>query len=190
MNIIIVGDSFSSDDSKGSWIDLLEQKHNVTNLSQRGISEYRIYSIIKKNLSLINQSDILLVWHTNPDRIYIPNLVDYPTRSVSSHLNCDMVAGDVLCDSHWNKIAKIYYKHFFDREMQEDLFTLMIEKIHQIVTCKIFDFSGFNISNDTCSIKSFYELRQNFPGDINHLDLIGNLSVHKYIDQRIKQCEY
>jgi len=189
MNIVIIGDSFSSDNCEGSWVEQVASKYNVVNLSQRGISEYRIYTIVKKNLSLINQSDILLLWHTNPDRIYLPDTVEYPTRTVSSHAHCDMVANDALSNSHWNKIAKIYYKNFYDKDMQEDLFSLVIEKIHRIVTCRMFDFSGFEISNPTHFIKSFHDMRNNFSGHINHFDLTGNSLIYQYINQGIEQCE-
>jgi len=187
MNIVIVGDSFSSDNCKDSWVCLLEKNHTITNLSQRGISEYRIYNIIKQNLLLINQSDILLVWHTNPDRIYIPDDVDYPSRLIPSHPFCDMVASDALSDTDWNKIAQIYYKNFYNKDMQEDMFKLLIEKIHQIITTKVLDFSGFEIYNDQFFIKSFSDLRFNHSGNINHLNLLGNLYVFNYIEQRIKE---
>jgi hypothetical protein len=189
MNIVIVGDSFSSDNCNGSWINLLEKNHTVTNLSQRGISQYRIYTIIKQNLLLINQSDVLLVWHTNSDRIYIPDGVDYPTRLISSHSCCDMIANDALNNSDWKKIAHTYYKNFYDKDMQEDISRLLIDKIHQVVRSKILDFSGFDIFHDYHFIKSFHNVRLEFPGNINHLNLVGNSRVFEYINQGVKPCE-
>jgi hypothetical protein len=190
MKIIIVGDSFSSDNCNSSWVNQLEKNYTVTNLSYRGISEYRIYTIVKQNLSLINQADILLVWHTNPDRIYIPDNVEYPARIIASHPHCDMVANDVLSDRHWGKIAQTYYKNFHDENMQQDIFELLIQQIHQIVTVKILDFSGFELANNQFFIKSFSDLRLTCPGNINHLDLIGNSHVFNYIDREIKKCGY
>jgi len=190
MNIIIVGDSFSCDNCDGSWIAQLEKTHTVTNLSCRGISEYRIYTIIKQNLLLINQSDILLIWHTNPDRIYIPDGVEYPSRAISTHPHCDMVASDVLSDQRWERIAQTYYKNFYDESMQEEIFKLLIQQIHQIVTVKILDFSGFELHNDQLLIKSISDLRLKYPGNVNHLDLTGNFHVFKHVEQEIKKCEY
>ena len=112
MKIAIVGDSFSSDSDSGSWITLLEKNHQVINFSQRGISQYKILQIINQNLDILQSVDKVIVWYTNPDRIYVNQDVDYPTRLNSTHKFADMVASDILNKKEWKNIAETYYRFF------------------------------------------------------------------------------
>jgi hypothetical protein len=50
MNLAIIGDSFSSDITSGSWIGLLANSYKLQNYSLRGITHYRIFDIIPRNL--------------------------------------------------------------------------------------------------------------------------------------------
>lgn len=180
MNLFVVGDSFSADESTHSWVTLLSRHGELSNASQRGISEYRIFRTIKEHLEVINQKDVLIIFHTNPSRVYIPDGVAYPSRSLASHPNCDMVANDALASSSWQNIANMYYKNFYDDQLQQELFNFIIKEIRCMVKIKILDCSGFETAKEA-QIKSFADIRKQFPGDINHLDIIGNEMVYNSI---------
>ena len=65
MNLAIIGDSFSSNASVGSWVEILSRSHEVSNYSLRSISQYRILDILTKNLPEILKADAIIIWHTN-----------------------------------------------------------------------------------------------------------------------------
>jgi hypothetical protein len=176
----IVGDSFSSDQSSESWVTLLTQHGKVTNLSQRGISEFRIFRIIEENLADINCADTMIVCHTNPSRIYIPDGIPYPSRSLATHSTCDMVASDAMVSGEWQDIARIYYKNFYDDYLQKKLFDFIFQEIHLMVKIPILDCSGFDLVGNA-DIISFADTWQQHPGNINHLDAEGNRMVYRQI---------
>lgn len=180
MIISIIGDSFSSDHNMGSWIAMLSENNTVYNYSQRGSSEYRIYKNLVDNLEQIKKSDRVIVFHTNPDRVYIPDTVNYPTRQLASHKNCDMLINDVFSKNSWKSIADLYYRHFFDQQYQLDIWQLMFDKINNLLKeISVLNFTGFDINYmDVTSISS---IKTSNPGNINHLDLLGNQAVYNII---------
>jgi len=184
MTISILGDSFSADADTGSWIDLLSKNTTVHNYSQRGSSEYRIYQSMIDNLESIQQSDQVIVFHTNPDRIYVPNAVDYPTRKIPTHKTCDMLISDAFSNKSWRSIADVYYRHFFDQQYQTDMWQLMVDKINTVLTgTPVLNCTGFDIAYQ--NITSISDIKQQHPGNINHLDLTGNQAVYNRISQLI-----
>lgn len=181
MKISIIGDSFSSDTCDHSWIKLLSEKYEIDNFSQRGISEYRILKILEKNLETIKNSDVVIIFHTNADRIYVPDLTDYPRRRLDTHQHCDMLASDAFSMPAWAAIADVYYRNFFDFEFQQHIFSCTMQKIINVVEAKnkVIHCSGFECN--TNKIYSFAQLRDTNPGIINHFDIDGNLQVFNYI---------
>lgn len=187
MNIAIIGDSFACDYSEGSWISLLMQDHNITNYSARGISEYRLYKMLMSDYEQIQKADCVIVFHTNPDRVYIPSGVDYPTRKLDSHPHADMVANDILSNARWAKNAEVYYKNFYDQDLQDTLYDFLVEDIAQALSNqKTIMCSGFALESYP-AIYSFASVREKHPGDINHLDINGNLAVYNYIKKNIEE---
>ena len=188
LKISVIGDSFSADTTDNSWVSLLAGEYTVQNYSQRGISEYRIFDIIQNNYKKISNSDYIIIFHTLSDRVFIPDHVDYPTRSIQSHPYCDMVASDSLNNEKWNDIAKTYYKYFFDSEMQAVFYKLLIEKINAMFSnTSIINCSGFDniVKVDSVEIQSFFDIKNKHPGNINHFDKVGNQEVYKYITKLI-----
>lgn len=183
MKIAIVGDSFSSDTGPDSWVSLLSKKHKVYNFSQRGISQFRIYKIFLSNIEIIKECDCLILWDTNPYRVYLGDEVDYPTRNLNSHPYADMVAEDSMMHKGWSKIAKTYYKYFFDEEQQNVFSTLLVQEILNSVNTKVIRCSGFE--TDDKEVQSFFKTRQQHKGTINHLDSIGNRIVLEYIQGKL-----
>ena len=183
MRIAIVGDSFSSDTGPESWISLLEQNHKIYNFSQRGISQFRIYKNFLSNINSIKKCDCLILWDTNPYRIYINNEIDYPTRNLNSHPHIDMVTEDIMSHKHWREIAKTYYKYFFDEEQQNTFSKLLVQEIINSVDIKVIRCTGFKTKDK--NVKSFFETWKKHKGAINHMDSLGNQIVYKYIQGRL-----
>lgn len=186
LNISIIGDSFSSDTGPDSWVSMLTDIHNVTNYSQRGISEYRLYNNIIKNIEEISKTDVIIVFHTNPDRVFVPDRVIFHSRTLSTHTHCDMIAENALTDKHWKNIAKEYYTYFFDQSQQNCFYQLLVEKMNNLNLKQIIHCSGFdiNIPFNSLHIKSFNDVMISNPGNINHLDLMGNQIVYNYVNSQ------
>jgi hypothetical protein len=186
MKLVVIGDSFSSDTSTGSWLDLLSGLHSLQNYSLRGISQYRIFDTITKNLADINKADAIVIWHTNPDRVYVNNEVKFPTRELQLHPCADLVASDSLNskDKSWQDVSKTYYKVFYNQEQQLVYYQLMLEKIKSMLSNKtVIHCSGFNLPDP--EVKSFNYLLETNPGTINHFDSEGNQIVADYLNLKL-----
>jgi len=181
--IAIFGDSFSADSTQHSWPWLLEQKYTVQNYSLRGASEYRLYCSFMNNLATAQSADAVVFFHTNPQRVFIPDHVNYMRRSTHSHPHSDMVANDVMSDATWKNIADMYYRNFFDEGFQNTIYAMLIQNISSRLTNAL-HCSGFDVP----VAKSFYELRETHPGSLNHLDTNGNQIVCNYIEQWIENA--
>lgn len=182
MKISIFGDSFSSDRGPNSWIDLLAGEHLISNHSQRGVSEFRIHRTLSQQINLISQSDAVIVFHTNSDRVYVPDHTITPSRQISTHPVCDMLANDSL--EKWAP-SEIYYKNFYDQEFQDTLYGFIVNDIREKCQhVKLLEFSGFDTGLER--IYSIKYLRDQYPGKINHLDIVGNMTVAKLIEDRLR----
>lgn len=185
MKIAIVGDSFAADEVDHSWISLLSEHHQITNYSQRGISQYRLLNIVEQNLSSILDNDCVILWHTNPDRVYINDDVEFPTRDLASHPCADLVASDSLNsnNSHWRNIAKTYYKIFHNTAQQQLYHGFVVQRLRNITqSIRSVHCSGFELSGE---IISFADIAQTYPGTINHFDSTGNYQVFEYLTRNI-----
>lgn len=186
--IAILGDSFAADRDQHSWITLLEQSYHVENLSVRGSSQYRLYRLFRKNLQKLQQSDLVVFFHTNPDRVYLPDGIDFASRRLPSHTQCDLVANNALQDPELDHIFKIYYRYFFDAELQQVFYELMIADMQKnLASAKILNCSGFAVTHDSVPIKSFARAQQDHPGNVNHFDQSGNMVVYKYVLDEISK---
>lgn len=182
MKISVIGDSFSCDTGKDSWVSLLASQHQVENFSQRGISQYRLYRCFEQNIKKICSADCVIFWHTNPDRVFVNDDILIGTRELRSHPFSDLVAADALsCDNNqWKTAAEIYYKFFFNQEQQNLFHRCLVDKIFkQLRNTRSLHCSGFAINDDR--IKSFLKTKQTYPGNINHMNAQGNLEVYDYI---------
>lgn len=185
MKISIIGDSFSSDTDDHSWITLLSQKYKIENFSQRGISEYKIFKLLQKNLQTVLTSDAVIIFHTNPDRIYIPDSTPYPRRQTITHSHCDMLATDAFSMPDWAHFADVYYRNFFDSEFQQHIFSCTMQKIIDSVVPvnTVIHCSGFDLNCP--NVHSFSKLYQTNPGRINHFDTSGNQQIFNYINNKL-----
>ena len=99
-----------------------------------------------------------------------------------------MLASDSLTHNNWKHIAEIYYKNFFDYELQLFFYKCIIEQINKLLEkCNVIHCSGFN-SLSTANlnfITSFCQIRSIHPGNINHYDQCGNFIVYNSIKQML-----
>jgi len=183
--IVIIGDSFSTDTGPDSWVTMLEHDYDVSNYSQRGASEYRIYCVVKDLGEQLNNADHIVMFHTNSLRVFIPDTVDYPARQLNTHGKCDLVIGDAFTDKVWTKIAETYYRYFFDETYLRTQYQLLIKDIHSSYSEKIIHCTGFQEPDFAVHIKSFADVREMYPGSVNHLDRNGNIEIYQYIKERL-----
>jgi hypothetical protein len=188
MKISIIGDSFATDTGLDSWVTMLSQDHNVTNFSRRGISQYRIFKITQDNFPTIIDSNLIILFHTNPDRVFVPDHVNYPTRSLLSHSSADMMANDIMTRPEWSNISKTYYKYFFDFEFQNMLHFFIIKNIVESFSHNlVLHCSGHNLKNlSFIDIKLFNDQFLLNAGSTNHLNRIGNEIIFNYVTEIIK----
>lgn len=176
----VIGDSFSTNMTEDSWVTKLSKNKEVKNLSQNGISEYRIYKTFINNLESFSDNDIIILCHTNPYRIYLPDRVSYPTRKKQSHPNCDLVMGDVSRHGFlWKFISYIFVSYFFDEEYFLTQYNFFIRDMNHLIEdkkCKVLHVSGFDVKSP---IISLYDLFENYRGNINHFNKQGNDLVVK-----------
>ena len=181
----IIGDSFSSEYTSDSWVSMLGNRYKVKNFSQRGISEYRLYCNILNHIEEITKSDLVIIFHTNPDRVFVPDGVVFDSRQLPTHPYCDLVASDSITSNNWKYIAETYYKYFFDQTLQNFLYQSIVEKTTSLCLPNLVHCTGFQIPQSMNFIKSFHDVYMNNPGDINHMDRHGNQIVYEYLEKII-----
>ena len=191
IKILIAGDSFSTKSSTTalSWMDLFEKNHQVTNLSQAGIGEYKIY---KQVASVnINDFDLVIVSHTSPSRIHTNN---HPVHKTGFHKDCDLILNDLI--EHWQpfntslKTAKNFFKYHYDEDYQLDIYKLLRSQINNMISIPYVSLSHIDIVNllavEQCNI-DLTRLWKSERGTINHYTEFGNEIIFKRILHEIKK---
>jgi hypothetical protein len=201
MQILIVGDSFASDWSVKykdvfGWPNLLSKHHNVTNLAQSGVSEYKIY----KQLSSVNLDlfDLVIVAHTSPYRVVTRN---HPVHyNDCLHSNADLLFSDIEYHAKTfrgliSKSIRSAYNFFifhFDQEYQELVYQLLVEKIEKMLCDKLSITILTPIAIQSCiTTKHTVSIHSNHikPGLPNHLSSIDNQQLFEQILQKINEIE-
>jgi hypothetical protein len=180
-SLIVFGDSFSTNTTSESWTTKIAQalKRTLIQRSQNGVSEYRILQQIQ-NYGSINPDDLVVVCHTNPLRIYLPDHVTYPARKTESHPFCDLVISDAWQSLKWRWLAKLYVKYFFDESERIQTCNLIRNEIDKLVP-KAIHITGFESSD----ITSLYHIFAQNRGNINHMTPEGNNKVMKLLLEKI-----
>lgn len=178
--LLICGDSFSckwpSTNNIG-WPTLLESDYDITNLSQAGVSEYKIY----KQLSSIDikKYDKIIVCHTSPYRI--PIEVHPYFKKETLHKNSDLIFKDVESkkfSSFKMFIAYYFFKFFFNIEYFKFSHLLILNEIKK-VNSNIVHITFFKLeSSDVLDLSNYF---MKFRGDVNHLSKEGNFKVYSHI---------
>jgi hypothetical protein len=172
---LIIGDSFSSDNSEKSWTTMLDMP--VMNLSKRGISEYKIYQEIKK----ITPDDFshIIINHTSPNRIYIPENPYYKNNNDYKH--CDLIYTDIksYLPDEFAKNVVWYFENIFDVQQAELMHNLLIDHIIEQMPTRTIHITFFN--DLPSKIHKLHQIWKKYPGDINHLSEHGNAEVATHI---------
>ena len=184
--LLIAGDSFSSDWTKKydgiGWVNMLDFDYKVTNISQAGVSEYKIYQQL--NSVDLTKFDNIIVSHTSAYRIPIQ---EHPIHKDDLlHHNCDILFSDVEqhLDNPTMKTAYNFYSEIFYPEYFCFVNDLIFEKIKQITptATHITFFDSFY--ND--SVYKFENYFLENRGIINHLSKMGNYMVYQKILELLK----
>jgi hypothetical protein len=168
-SLYIFGDSFSVS-NKDSWAEMLENEYKIYNFSSNGSSEYRIwknYQNIKDKI----KNDKVLFCHTSPSRIFLKNQENFSSRMLPSHPFCDLIFSDIYAKKE-KKFQKIL-QQIWDEDFFSDTYQLMLTDSLKIKNSTHISF--FDI--DHCV--SFRDIWKNYPGNINHLSVQGNIEIYQ-----------
>jgi hypothetical protein len=189
MKILIVGDSFAADWSAKykealGWPNLLAEHHTITNLSQAGVGEYKIY----KQLMSVNLSnfDLVIIAHTSPYRVH--------TRKHPVHLqnkfykNADLIYADIeyhlTSITNWfNKSlqsASKFFVHHYDEKFQETIYELIRDKINTLIgSTKCIVIHTHIVPNKFLNEKTVIDINEQVltPNLANHLSKESNRIV-------------
>jgi hypothetical protein len=189
--VLIIGDSFAADWSVKynpylGWPNLLAKEHQVTNLAECGVSEYKIYRQLTSAGNL-DQYDAVIVSHTSPYRV---ETRQHPIHSSDSlHSNADLIYSDI--EYHAGKLgnffnrslsaAQGFFLHHYDNEYYETTYRLYREKIMSMlsghpamVLHALHSTKPFVVEADVLDVT---ELAVIEPGLINHFSINGNINI-------------
>lgn len=184
--LLICGDSFSADWTKKyngvGWVNLLENNYNITNISEAGVSEYKIYLQLK-SIDL-SKFDKILVSHTSAYRIPI---TEHPIHKDDIlHNNCDLIFSDVSehLENPLMKTAYDFYSNLFDMNYFIFVNNLIYNEIYNLTPNGV-HITFFDSFYDD-SVHKFEQLFIDNKGLINHLNKDGNIKMYKQISKILR----
>ena len=189
--ILIIGDSFAADwtvkyNNYLGWPNLLAEQHQVTNLAECGVSEYKIYRQLLSAGNL-DQYDTVIVSHTSPYRI---ETRQHPVHTHDSlHANADLIYSDI--EYHAGKIvnffnrsltaARGFFLYHYDNEYYETTYRLYREKIMSMLTGRpvmvLHALHSNKLFITESTVLDVTELAVVEPGLINHFSVTGNTNI-------------
>lgn len=196
MKLLILGDSFAADwtvkyQHKGlGWPNLLANEHDVTNLAQAGVGEYKILCQLD-TIQDIKQFDTVIVSHTSPYRV---NTRKHPVHTGDKlHHNADLMLNDI--EYHSSRLfnffnrslrsARDFFQYHVSLEYQETVYKLLrqeinkkIENVNCIVVSNIIANSEFATESN---ILDLCDVQMSHPGLMNHLSEQGNKIAYEKI---------
>lgn len=183
MKILLAGDSFAAKwPETGGWPELLAQKHEVTNVAQAGVSEYKILRQIQ--LASIEYFDKVIVSHTSPARVHTRQ---HPIHTQGLHENCDLIYNDIADRNSWFnpslRSAQDWFKYHYDDDYQTDMYLLVRKEIRNILgKSKYISITHMPISTKYAvehNNFSFSTVWQQHRGTVNHYTEQGNQIIYK-----------
>lgn len=186
MNILLCGDSFSADwGMTMSWVDMIGKQHNITNVSQAGVSEYKILQQVKDHIC--SDPDVVIVCHTSPYRVHT---LSHPVHHSGLHKDCDLLYSDI--EYHYNKnptpelaSALGYFEHHFDPDYYDTIYSLLRAEIAQYVTVPLINVDFFPGNNGL----DLSDLPKSHPGQPNHMAESGHKIAYEKIFKEISNLE-
>lgn len=191
--ILICGDSFSADWSrktaKDGWPNLLAKKYEVTNLSQAGCGQYKIFRQLKK--SDINSFQTIIVSHTSPYRVHV---TEHPIHDGDIlHSDCDLMYEDLK--SHQNVSQEIkcmvsFFEKYYDLEYAVYVHGLICKDIEsylenfqgKVLHMRNIPWDGFYCFPDMLDNSDVFLSHR---GNSNHFSDEGNMIVYDRVIERI-----
>ena len=189
MKISLFGDSFSvpkHNDQYDSWVSLLSKEHNIINHSECGVGEYKI---LKQIQNATEYSDLSIVTHTSPFRIYAEH---NPLHAESEyHKNCDVIFSDVEPhEDSFSTACKQYFKYLFNEHHCIDMHTLVLKEIETLLPNAIhithFDYTGLYKPAGLIEMYNTWILNK---GTVCHYNEQGNYTVYKEICNAIQDTQ-
>ena len=185
LKILLAGDSFAAKwPEAGGWPELLAQKHDVINVAQAGVSEYKILRQIQNaNLS---KFDKIIVSHTSPTRVHTRK---HPIHVNGLHVDCDLIYNDIIDRNSWLnpslRGAQDWFKYHYDEDYQTDVYLLIRKEIRTILErSNYISITHMPISTQYALEHkniSFSTVWQKHRGTINHYTEKGNQIVYEQI---------
>jgi hypothetical protein len=189
--ILIAGDSFAAKwpNTSTSWVDLLSEHFDITNIAQAGIGEYKILKQVKN--SILKNFDLIIVSHTSPSRIHVKS---HPLHKTGFHKNCDLIYNDLLNRFSFpgsaTHTAKKWFDHFYDDDYQIDIYNILREKILSLVDIPYISISHIeaikNLSIEPIHL-DFSAIWPKQRGNINHYNEFGNKLLFDKIQIQIRK---
>jgi hypothetical protein len=190
MKLLICGDSYGYNHRLlDSWVTKISELGEVTNLSQCGVSEYKI---LHQLLSVdLDKFEKILILHTSPNRVHVNTNTFYSDSE--THKNCDLLFGDVESKKDTDFLANLaynYFIHIFDLEYYSYIHNLICQDIDQrtkrlpVIHITAFDYTNLYQFDDR--LIDFSDIASNHFGDINHLTKTGNMLLYDRLLKIIK----
>lgn len=125
MKILLIGDSFVADWSvkypeRSGWCNWLAKEHEVTNLAQAGVGEYKILKQIRS--ANLKDFDAVIISHGSPNRVYCAVHPIYNNDPLHHH--ADLIYADIKEHEATNADADVaikYYERYFDFDYYRDV---------------------------------------------------------------------
>ena len=160
---------------------------DVTNVSQAGVSEYKILQQVKDHIC--SDPDVVIVCHTSPYRVHT---LSHPVHHTGLHKDCDLLYTDI--EYHYNQnptpelsIAMGYFEHHFDPDYYNQIYYLCRREISWLVPNNIplinVDFFPGNTGLDLS------DLPKSHPGQPNHMSESGHKIAYEKIVNEISNLE-
>ena len=162
--IYVFGDSFAASRNPDNWVNFLNVE--VTNLSNNGSSEYRIWKTFKQYQSKLTDKDICIFVHTSPYRIFLKDDVPISSRAVDTHTHCDLIFNDIYSKNEKqfiNVLTTIWDDEYFD-----DTFTLYVKDLLTVPNSVHITFFPSKL------VDSFHDIWSANKGTTNHMSQTGN----------------
>jgi hypothetical protein len=202
MQVLIIGDSFAADwtikypHGKG-WPNLLAESHDVTNLAQAGVGEYKIYKQLNQIENLAAYK-LVIVSHTSPYRVHTRR---HPIHSTDVlHSKADLLINDIAFHASrfynffnlavWS--SHRFFQDHFDENYFDDIYCLLVTQIHKkLASTKCLVIKSFicpaQLDVTPAELIDFSYVQTQYPGLHNHLNDIGNQKVYEAITSKIHE---
>ena len=183
MNILICGDSFALDWTvwqeipyKG-WPNLIADLHNVENVGQSAVSQYKILKQFQ-NLDL-SKYDKIIVSVSSYWRMYVQQ---HPIYKSGRLANCDLMLMDLETHNDWFngslRTAKGLFKYeFYDDQYLIDIYDMITDRMREKLKGTDHILIGHTGNRTKHADLDFSELWKEERGLVNHYTQKGNQHI-------------